>query len=40
MHDGSTSAVGAKVTLKQGAETVAVTWTDAQGGYVFGGVPR
>ena len=39
MHDGSTSAVGAKVTLKQGAETVAVTWTDAQGGYVFGGVP-
>ena len=39
MHDGSTSAVGAKVTLKQGAETVAVTWTDSQGGYVFGGVP-
>ena len=38
-YGGTTPAQNASVTLKLGAAVVSRTTTDAQGGYVFGGVP-
>ncbi len=38
-YDGVTAVPNARVTLKQGAQTLAATMTDEDGHYAFGGIP-